>query len=90
MRERTQTGQASILTDLGVAHANPYPILLRLIRSDNTFYAYKSSDGLGWTLLRTTTNDMPSNAPFGLVTLGSVSTPNKAYFDNVIAVGASY
>lgn len=90
MRERTQPGQASVLTNIGGPHENPYPVWLRLIRVGSVFQAYRSSDGNNWTLVATKTNDMSRSAPFGLVTLGSVSIPNKAFFDNAFAAGADY
>lgn len=90
MRERSQTGQDSVLTTFGTEYEHVYPMWLRLERVGNSLCASKSADGGNWTQVACRTISMTSPALVGLVTLGGTTTPNKAFYDNLVVYGATY
>lgn len=90
LRERAQPGQDSVLTNDGGDYDNAYPIWLRLDRMGNNFTALKSLDGRNWTTVFTRTIPMQSPPLLGLVTVGSDTIPNKAFYDNLIMIGSTY
>lgn len=60
---------------------------LRLVRSGNAFYSYKSTNGVSWTRINTRTNVMASNIYVGLaVASGSTNVLSTSTFTNVIVV----
>lgn len=60
------------------------PLWVRLVRSGNTFTAYRSSDGSNWTQVGSTTIAMPADVRIGLaVTSNTSSELCTAVFDNV-------
>ncbi|HWN94856.1 MAG TPA: pectate lyase, partial [Methylomirabilota bacterium] len=62
------------------------PYWVRLVRSGNTFTAYKSSNGTTWTTVSTHTISMNANTYIGLaVTSRRDGTLNTSRFDNVSA-----
>ena len=80
---RSSTGGSTTVnnkTSLGA------PGWLKLVRSDNTFTGYGSSDGINWTQIGSTTVAMAATAYSGLaVTSHNNSALCTATFDNVIA-----
>lgn len=56
----------------------------RLVRTGNTFYGYKSTDGTNWTLVNSSTISMATNIYIGLaVSSGSSSNLNTSIFNTV-------
>jgi regulation of enolase protein 1 (concanavalin A-like superfamily) len=80
---RSATGgtSANILTGDLTQQA---PVWLKLVRSGNTFTGYKSSDGVNWTSLGSTTVQMGSTVQVGLAVCShDISSLATAQFDNV-------
>jgi regulation of enolase protein 1 (concanavalin A-like superfamily) len=60
---------------------------LRLVRTGNTLYGYKSTDGVAWTLVNSRNITMASSIHIGLVVVsGSSSTLNTSTFTSVAVV----
>jgi len=63
------------------------PLWLKLVRKANTFSAYRSDDGISWTLIGSQTIRMSQTIYVGLaVASGITSTPGTSTFDNVSLV----
>jgi fibronectin type 3 domain-containing protein/regulation of enolase protein 1 (concanavalin A-like superfamily) len=79
---RAATGGSSAATSAGNA---PAPYWVRLVRSGNTFTAYRSANGIQWTMLGTPqTITMGSAAYIGLVLCShNNAVLGQATFDNV-------
>ncbi|MBA3440306.1 MAG: RICIN domain-containing protein, partial [Pyrinomonadaceae bacterium] len=85
-QRRTTTGGASTHTSGGAATA---PLWVKLVRSGNTFSAYRSADGATWTLIGTETIAMAGNVYVGLaVTSHNNSVAVQATFDN-LSIGSA-
>jgi len=79
------TGKELLLTKSG--SATPPNAWARLVRTGNTLYGYKSTDGANWTLVNASTIPMASNIYIGLVVAsGSTNVLNSSTFSNVIVV----
>lgn len=60
------------------------PIWLKLVREGNTFTAFRSDDGINWTLFRTRDVTMGADVTIGLaVTSHNDGTLSEVIFDNV-------
>jgi len=58
------------------------PQWLRLLRSADTFFAFRSSDGVNWDFVETVTVALPAQVPAGLaVTSHATTTATTAVFD---------
>jgi regulation of enolase protein 1 (concanavalin A-like superfamily) len=80
-QRRTSTGGFSTHTDGG---AGGSPSWVRLVRSGNTFAAYRSSNGSSWTLVGSQTISMGTTVYAGLaLTSHDNRTLARATFDNV-------
>ncbi len=80
-QRRTTTG-GSTTTTFGPAVAAPYWV--RVVRSGSTFSGYVSGDGVGWTLVGSSTISMATSVLVGLpVTSHNNSLICTATFDNV-------
>ncbi len=80
---RASTGGGTSTTAGGSGTA---PYWVRLVRSGNTFTAYKSTNGTSWTTVGSDTVNMGANIYIGLaVTSHSDGTLNTSRFDNVSA-----
>lgn len=80
-QRRTTTGGTSASTSGGAATA---PTWVRLVRAGSTFSSYRSSDGVNWTLIGTSTITMASSVYVGLaVTSHSAGVLNTSTFENV-------
>lgn len=78
---RTSTGGGSVST-LGVSATVPY--WLKVVRSGTTFTGYKSTDGISWTQVGSTTISMTTSVYVGLaVTSHNNSTLCTSTFSNV-------
>ncbi|HEX7261058.1 MAG TPA: putative Ig domain-containing protein, partial [Luteolibacter sp.] len=79
---RTTTGGSNSTSNSGTGTVpNTW---VRLVRSNDTISAYKSSDGSSWTLVGSTTVPMAVNCYVGLaVSSGSNTTLNTSQFSNV-------
>jgi regulation of enolase protein 1 (concanavalin A-like superfamily) len=58
---------------------------VRLVRTGDTFSAYKSTTGSNWTLVRTDTITMAANIYFGLAVASGSTTLNTVSSTNVVA-----
>ena len=84
-QRRISTGGSSSHTSGGAASA---PYWVRMVRSGNTFTAYKSSDGTNWTQVGSETIGMATSVYVGLaVTSHNDGTLCTATFDNVSVGG---
>jgi hypothetical protein len=81
-QRRSSTGSGTSSTRAGSASLpNAWT---RVVRSGNTFSGYKSSDGVNWTLVNSSTIGMATNIYVGLaVASGSTSNLNTSVFTNV-------
>ena len=81
---RTTVGGASTSTS-GTVVAGPPPVWVRLTRLGNAFTAYRSTDGVSWTILaQPVTVAMPANAVAGLaIASATANTATTAVFSNV-------
>lgn len=81
-QRRSSTGNGTSSTKAGSAILpNAWT---RVVRSGNTFSGYKSSDGVNWTLVSSSTIGMATNIYVGLaVASGSTSNLNTSVFTNV-------
>lgn len=62
----------------------PPQLWVRLVRSNNTLYGYKSADGVTWTLISSVKLSMETKAYIGLaVSSGAKATLNTSVFDNI-------
>ncbi len=60
------------------------PLWVRVVRSGNSFSAYRSADGANWTLVGTRTIAMPADVQIGLAVCSNDNTELcTAVFDNV-------
>jgi hypothetical protein len=84
-QNRTSTASASSAANSGsLALPN---VWARLVRSNNSVLAYKSSDGASWTLVGSNSIAMATNIYFGLaVASGTNNAPSAAALTNVVAV----
>jgi hypothetical protein len=65
--------------------ARTAPEWVRLVRNDDQFNAYESTDGANWTLVGTDTIPMTSDVYVGLaVTSHTTAADATATFDNVV------
>lgn len=79
---RRNTGGSSSASQL--SSTTPPKIWVRLVRSGNTIYTYKSTDGQRWSIVNYCTFSMAANIYVGLaVTSGNASTLSTVSFDNV-------
>ncbi|GEM_PF-1291116 len=86
-QRRTSTGGSSYHTSGGSASA---PYWVKLVRSGNTFTAYKSSDGTNWTQVGSETISMAASVYVGLaVTSHNDGTLCTATLDNVSVGGGA-
>ncbi|HTD68775.1 MAG TPA: hypothetical protein VK846_19815, partial [Candidatus Limnocylindria bacterium] len=77
---RTSTGGSTSDKSGGSGNA---PYWVRLVRSGNTFTAYKSTNGTSWTSVGSYTISMGANIYIGLaVTSRRDGTLNTSRFDN--------
>jgi regulation of enolase protein 1 (concanavalin A-like superfamily) len=80
-QRRLSEGGTSVHTDTGIGYP---PIWLKLVRSGNTVYAYRSPNGIGWYLAGTQTLALPTSVKVGLaVTSHDNTTLATATFANV-------
>ena len=83
-QRRTSTGGTSLNTSVGAITA---PHWVRLVRSGNTFTAYRSTDGAAWTAVGSETITMTSAVYVGLaVTSHNNTALATATFDNLSVV----
>jgi hypothetical protein len=62
-------------------------VWVRVVRTGNTLYGYKSTDGVNWTLVNSSTISMSANAYIGwAVASGSSTTLDTSVFTNVTVV----
>jgi hypothetical protein len=81
---RTKTGANSSASTSGTGL--PPNAWLRLTRTGNTLYGYKSADGTNWTKVGSRSVVMATNIYFGLaVASGASNTVNTSTFMNVLA-----
>jgi hypothetical protein len=81
LTSRTTTGGSTTSTTFSGSVA---PYWLKLTRAGNVFSAYRSANGVNWTLLASVTIAMPATTYMGLaVSSGRTATLNTATFDNV-------
>jgi hypothetical protein len=82
-RSSSGSGTSSIKAGSG----SPPNVWVRLVRTGNTVYGYKSSDGVNWSLINSSTITMAPNIYFGLaVASGATSTLATSVFTNLTAV----
>ena len=80
-QRRTSTGGSSLNTSLGAITA---PHWVRLVRSGDTFTAYRSTDGAAWTTVGSQTITMTAAVYVGLAVTSHTNTAlATATFDNV-------
>jgi regulation of enolase protein 1 (concanavalin A-like superfamily) len=80
-QRRLSEAGTSVHTDTGVGFP---PIWLKLVRSGNTIYAYRSPNGIGWYLAATQTIALPASVKVGFaVTSHDNSRLATATFSNV-------
>lgn len=85
-QRRAATGEITAHTD----SAGAVPHWVKLVRTGNTFTAYKSMDGVNWAWVGSDTIAMGGNVYIGLaVTSHNNSVLNTATFDNVTVVVSS-
>ena len=83
-QRRTKSGTNTKRTSGGNFSA---PYWVRLVRSGSNFTAYRSPDGVTWTLVGSVSMTMSNTAYIGLaVTSRDNSTLNTSTFDNVSVV----
>jgi fibronectin type 3 domain-containing protein/regulation of enolase protein 1 (concanavalin A-like superfamily) len=83
-QRRTSTGGSSLNTSVAAITA---PHWVRLVRSGNTFTAYRSTDGVGWTTVGSQTIAMTSAVYVGLAVCSHNNTAlATATFDNLSIV----
>ena len=84
-QHRSSTGGSTSST--ASITGNPPNIWLRLVRTGNTLYGYRSTDGVTWRRVSSRTISMASNIYVGLaVASGSSSRLNTTTFANVTVV----
>ena len=85
---RTTTGGGTFTTS---ASGQPAPYWVRLVRSGNSFFGYRSADGVTWTFQGSTTIAMGSTAYIGLAVNSRIDqqngTVNDAAFADVTVTG---
>lgn len=85
---RTTAGGSTTSTSGGAAITAPQWV--RLVRTGNTFYAFRSTDGVSWTVIGNATITMTSSVMVGLaVTSQSMASLCDAAFQNGSASGDS-
>jgi regulation of enolase protein 1 (concanavalin A-like superfamily) len=84
-QRRSSTGGTTSTTTSGSGAAPN--IWVRVVRTGSTLVGYKSSDGVTWTLVNSSSITMATNVYIGLVVAsGSTTTLNTTRFDNVTVV----
>jgi len=84
-QRRSNTSGGTSTTKAG--YSTPPNVWVRVVRSGNTLYGYKSVNGLNWTLVSSCSITMATNAYIGLaVASGSTSTLTTCAFSNVSVV----
>ena len=84
-QRRNNTGGGTSTTKASTS--TPPNVWVRVVRSGNTLYGYKSVDGINWTLVNSSGTTMATNAYIGLaVASGSTSTLTTCAFTNVSVV----
>lgn len=83
-QERSATSDST--TSKSVAKSTPPNVWLRLVRSGNTLFGYRSTDGHNWTLVNSRTIGMASNVYVGLAVSSGTSAPHTSSFNQVIVV----
>jgi Domain of unknown function (DUF4082)/Bacterial Ig domain/Bacterial Ig-like domain (group 2)/Fibronectin type III domain len=84
-QRRSSTGGNTSTTTSTIG--TPSNIWIRLVRTGNTLYGYKSTDGTNWTLVNSHSITMATNIYVGLaVASGSSNTLNTATFTNVTVI----
>ena len=82
-RSRTAGSSSSTTSTIGT----PPNVWMRLVRSGNTLYDYRSTDGTTWTEVNSRSITMAANIYVGLVVAsGSSNTLNTATFNNITVV----
>jgi hypothetical protein len=83
MFQRRTSAGAKIVSTSGTQAA---PVWLKLVRSGNTFTAYRSSNGTAWTSLGSASVSINGGVTIGLAaTSGDNSVLGLSTFDNVAA-----
>ncbi|HWW02567.1 MAG TPA: Ig-like domain-containing protein [Candidatus Acidoferrum sp.] len=84
-QRRSSTSGGTSTTKAG--SATPPKVWVRVVRTGNTLYGYKSTDGVNWTLVNSSTISMSANAYIGwAVASGSSTTLDTSVFTNVTVV----
>lgn len=84
-QRRSKTGgpTSSTTSTLGT----PPNVWMRLVRTSNVFYGYKSTDGINWTQVSSRSINMAGNIYMGLaVASGSSTTLNTTTFTNLTVI----
>jgi hypothetical protein len=76
-----RTATNGSLTTVSVSGA--VPCWVKLVRSGSQFSAYRSSDGVNWTLIGSKSISMASSAYVGLAVGSKTTSLSTATFDNV-------
>jgi hypothetical protein len=82
LQVRASTGD--ITQGIAVSSSQSVPVWLKIKRVGNTFYGYRSTDGISWYSLGSYSINMASNVYIGMAVTSCVTTSlSTAIFDNV-------